>query len=288
MKTRMQPIDHIWSKLPRVVRDLASALRQAGPLVMEGKETELDRSLLEAIKDPLTHLVRNAVDHGIEEPGASASPPGKPAEGTLTLRAYHEGGQVTSRSADDGARHRPRAGRAKARRARACVTRRPARQRWTARDILAADLPARLLHRRRGHQRVRPRRRHGRREDQHREDRRHRRASTRRPARARPGASRIPLTLAIIPALTVDCGGERYAMPQVSLLELVCLDGQRRHRDRVRRTARPVYRLRGKLLPLVRLDRGARPASRPATERPATSWCCRPTAGASAWSSTGC
>ena len=71
MKTRMQPIDHIWSKLPRVVRDLSNSLGKQVELVMEGKETELDRSLLEAVKDPLTHLVRNAVDHGIEDARAA-------------------------------------------------------------------------------------------------------------------------------------------------------------------------------------------------------------------------
>ena len=68
MKTRMQPIDHIWSKLPGVVRDLGTELGKQIQLVMQGNETELDRSLLEAVKDPLTHLVRNAVEHGIEDP----------------------------------------------------------------------------------------------------------------------------------------------------------------------------------------------------------------------------
>src|ERR1700755_2183527 len=90
MKTRMQPIDHIWSKLPRVVRDLSNSLGKQVQLVMQGKETELDRSLLEAVKDPLTPLVRNAVDHGIQTPDIRIAA-GKPAEGTLTLRAYHEG-----------------------------------------------------------------------------------------------------------------------------------------------------------------------------------------------------
>ena len=102
MKTRMQPIDHIWSKLPRVVRDLALQCGKQVRLEMEGRETELDRTLLEAVKDPLTHLVRNAVDHGIETPEARLAA-GKAAEGVLTLRAYHEGGQVVIEVADDGA-----------------------------------------------------------------------------------------------------------------------------------------------------------------------------------------
>src|SRR5438874_3016180 len=101
MKTRMQPIDQIWSKLPRVVRDLSQAFGKQIRLAMEGKETELDRSLLEAVKDPLTHLVRNAVDHGIEGPDERVAA-GKDAQGTLTLRAYHEGGHVTVEVADDG------------------------------------------------------------------------------------------------------------------------------------------------------------------------------------------
>lgn len=102
MKTRMQPIEHIWSKLPRVVRDLSNSLGKQVALVMEGKETELDRSLLEAVKDPLTHLVRNAVDHGVEEPERRIAA-GKDPEGTLTLRAYHEGGHVAVEVADNGA-----------------------------------------------------------------------------------------------------------------------------------------------------------------------------------------
>ncbi|MEU0561667.1 Hpt domain-containing protein, partial [Dactylosporangium sp. NPDC006015] len=93
MKTRMQAIDHLWSKLPRVVRDLSSTFGKQIRLAQEGKETELDRSLLEAVKDPLTHLVRNAVDHGIETPEERVAA-GKNPEGTLTLRAYHEGGHV--------------------------------------------------------------------------------------------------------------------------------------------------------------------------------------------------
>ncbi|MBU4214762.1 MAG: chemotaxis protein CheA, partial [Actinobacteria bacterium] len=101
MKTRMQPIEHVWSKMPRVVRDLAAACGREVVLEMTGKETELDRSLLEAVKDPLTHLVRNAVDHGVE-PADVRIAAGKPAKGVLSLRAYHAGGQVVVEVADDG------------------------------------------------------------------------------------------------------------------------------------------------------------------------------------------
>ena len=102
MKTRMQPVDSVWSKLPRVVRDLARQCGRQVRLEMEGRDTELDRSVLEAIKDPLTHLVRNAVDHGIEPPEQRIAA-GKPAEGMLKLRAYHEAGQVHLEIIDDGA-----------------------------------------------------------------------------------------------------------------------------------------------------------------------------------------
>ena len=93
MKTRMQPIGVVWNKLPRVVRDIATGLGKQIRLEMDGAETELDRTILEAIKDPLMHLVRNSCDHGIESPEVRMRA-GKPPQGTLTLRAYHEGGQV--------------------------------------------------------------------------------------------------------------------------------------------------------------------------------------------------
>ena len=102
MKTRMQPIGMVWNKLPRVVRDMAVALGKQIRLEMDGAETELDRTIIEAIKDPLIHLVRNSCDHGIERPEVRARA-GKPPQGRLTLRAYHEGGQVNIEIGDDGA-----------------------------------------------------------------------------------------------------------------------------------------------------------------------------------------
>src|SRR5262249_47188072 len=101
MKTRMQPIGNIWSKFPRTVRDVALACGKDVRIEMEGKETELDKTIVEAIKDPLTHIVRNSVDHGIEKPEKRVAV-GKPAEGRLLLRAYHEGGQVIIEISDDG------------------------------------------------------------------------------------------------------------------------------------------------------------------------------------------
>lgn len=101
MRTRMQPISGVWSKLPRMVRDLARQLGKHCRIDLEGGDTELDKSLLEAIKSPLTHLARNAVDHGIEPP-ANRLAMGKPAEGRILLRASHEAGQVTVEMTDDG------------------------------------------------------------------------------------------------------------------------------------------------------------------------------------------
>jgi two-component system chemotaxis sensor kinase CheA len=102
MKTRMQPIGNIWNKFPRVIRDLAVQFGKQVRIEMEGSQTELEKTIIEAIKDPLTHIVRNAVDHGIETPDQRTSR-SKPAEGRLTLRAFHEGGQVNIEIADDGA-----------------------------------------------------------------------------------------------------------------------------------------------------------------------------------------
>lgn len=101
MKTRLQPIGNVVTKFPRLVRDLAHALGKEVRLEMSGVETELDRTILEAIRDPLTHLVRNAVDHGLETPSERLAV-GKPREGVVSFRAFHEGGQVNLEIADDG------------------------------------------------------------------------------------------------------------------------------------------------------------------------------------------
>jgi two-component system chemotaxis sensor kinase CheA len=249
MKTRMQPIEHIWSKLPRVIRDLSNSLGKKVELVMQGKETELDRSLLEAVKDPLTHLVRNAVDHGIEEPERRIAA-GKSAEGTLTLRAYHEGGHVAVEVADDGA------GLNVERIAQKAVENgllRPEQiPNMDKRDIMAMvfqpgfstaakvtnvsgrgvgmDVVKTNIENIGGAVSV---------------------DST--PGEGTVWRLTIPLTLAIIQALTVDCGDQRYVVPQVAVLELVFIDGQSTKIEYA--SGAPVYRLRGKLLPLVRLDR---------------------------------
>ena len=252
MKTRMQPIGNVWNKFPRVVRDLALACGKQVRVDLEGSETELDRTIIEAIKDPLTHLVRNAVDHGIEPP-AERLRRGKPAAGCLRLRAFHESGQVNIEISDDGAgidveritTQRPGAGADHPRTGRAHGRPRPD----------AVDLPARLQHGRADHQHLGPRRRHGRGQDQHREDRRHDRRAEHAWRRGRPLKIKIPLTLAIIPALIVTAGGDCFAIPQVNLLELVRLEREQARQRIEMIHGAPVYRLRGSLLPLVNLDR---------------------------------
>ncbi|WP_417378478.1 chemotaxis protein CheW [Gimesia sp.] len=102
MKTRMQPIGNAWNKLPRLVRDLSQVTSKHIELVMTGAETELDRTVLDAIKDPLTHMVRNSADHGIETPEVRKAA-GKSESGTIHLNAYHEGGHVIIEIQDDGA-----------------------------------------------------------------------------------------------------------------------------------------------------------------------------------------
>ncbi len=249
MKTRMQPIDHIWSKLPRVVRDLSNNLGKQINLVMLGKETELDRSLLEAVKDPLTHLVRNAVDHGVEDPETRIAA-GKTAEGTLTLRAYHEGGHVSVEVADDGAGLD--VDRIAAKAVENSIVSPEQIAQMDRRDIMAlvfqpgfstAKAVTNVSGRGVGMDVVKTNiERIGGAVDVD---------ST--PGEGTVWRLTIPLTLAIIQALTVDCGEQRYVVPQVSVLELVYIDGQATKIEYA--SGAPVYRLRGKLLPLVRLDR---------------------------------
>ncbi len=249
MKTRMQPIGHVWSKMPRVVRDLSHQLGREVELVMEGHETELDRSLLEAVKDPLTHLVRNSLDHGIEPPDVRAAA-GKPARGTLSLRAYHESGQVVVEIADDGKGIDPeRIGAVALERG---VVTRDQLARMDGREVLGlifrpgfstAAAVSNISGRGVGMDVVRTNiERIGGSVDVSSE-----------PGRGTTTRVRIPLTLAIIPALVVGEGSERYAIPQANLVELVRIEGDDLQRQVEDLAGAPVLRLRGKLLPLVSL-----------------------------------
>ena len=171
MKTRMQPIGNVWDKFPRTVRDLALSCGKQVRVVMEGKETELDKTLIEAIKDPLTHLVRNSVDHGIEVPDVRKAA-GKNPEGLLTLRAFHEGGQVNIDISDDGAGLDQNRIRNKALQ-KGLISAEQARTFQRPRNHKSC-LPARLLHRRKSDERFRAWRGHGCGQDPHRKNWRHR------------------------------------------------------------------------------------------------------------------
>lgn len=250
MKTRMQPIDNVWSKFPRVVRDLAVACGKQVRIEVEGKETELDKTIIEAIKDPLTHLVRNAVDHGIEGPDARVAA-GKPAEGVVRLRAFHEGGQVNIEITDDGAGLSAARIRAKA----------------IEQDLITAEQAAQLSPRELVNliflpgfstaERVSNISGRGVGTDVVKTNIEAIGGSIDVQTREGAGTTfkiKIPLTLAIIPALLVGSGDERYAIPQVSLLELVRLDGRDMGTAIEHVHGAPVHRLRGQLLPLVFLD----------------------------------
>lgn len=247
MKTRMQPIGNIWGKFPRVVRDLALVCGKQVRIEMEGKETELDKTIIEAIKDPLTHLVRNAIDHGIEaSPVRRAA--GKPAEGCLRLRAFHEGGQVNIEISDDGAglnleRIRQKAverGLIRPEQAQR-MSDREAAQLIFAPGFSTAPRVTNVSGRGVGMDVVKTN---------------IERIGGTVDIQSQPGQGttvklKIPLTLAIIPALIVSCDGDRYAIPQVSLLELVRLEGEQARQGIERLHGAPVYRLRGQLLPIV-------------------------------------
>jgi len=230
---------------------LAVACAKQVSIDLEGQETELDKTIIEAIRDPLTHLVRNAVDHGIELP-AERIARGKPAEGRLALRAFHEGGKVIIEINDDGAGIDPQRIRAKAIKAKLVSPEQA--DRLSDRDLVnliflpgfsTADQVTQFSGRGVGMDVVRTNvERIG--------------GSVTIDSRLGIGATvrmKIPLTLAIIPALTITSAGERYAIPQVSLLELVRLEGERKRQGIEQIQGTPVYRLRGNLLPLVYLDR---------------------------------
>ena len=249
MKTRMQPIGTVWSKFPRLVRDLAAICEKEVRIEMEGKETELDKTIIEAIKDPLTHLVRNTVDHGIERPEVRTEK-GKPTEGCLTLRAYHEGGQVNIEICDDGAGLN--LDRIKAKAVERGLMTQEQVSRMADRDVgnliflpgfSTAEKVSNVSGRGVGMDVVKTNiEKIG--------------GTVDLQSKVGNGTTikiKIPLTLAIIPALIVTSDSDRYAIPQVNLLELVRLDGDQTRKGIEWIQGAPVYRLRGRLLPLVHL-----------------------------------
>ncbi|MBT3271462.1 hypothetical protein HN371_30260 [Candidatus Poribacteria bacterium] len=249
MKTRLQPIGTIWNKFPRVARDLAHELGKQVRLEMQGAETELDKNLIEAITDPLTHLVRNSIDHGVEMPDVREEA-GKPAEGVVLLHAYHEGGQVNIEISDDG---------------RGIDVRRIVEK--AVQNNLVTSTHARDMSDREAFELLF-----------------HPGFSTAAEVTHVSGRGvgmdvvrsnidringivdiqselglgtkvkiKIPLTLAIVPALSVTCAGARYAIPQASLVAVVRLgageDDSGRGIEELHHA--PVYRWRGRLLPLI-------------------------------------
>jgi two-component system, chemotaxis family, sensor kinase CheA len=250
MKTRMQPIGNAWQKLPRIVRDLSSELHKQIELEMHGADTELDRQVLDLIKDPLTHMARNSADHGLETPAERAAA-GKPETGTIRLSAYHEGGHIIICIADNGRGLNTEKIKAKALQnglvseaelekmteaqihkfifapgfsTAAAVT--SVSGRGVGMDVVRTNI------------------------DQI-------GGTIDIKSVAGEGSSvtiKIPLTLAIVSALIVEAGGDRFAIPQLSVVELVRARANSEHRiERIKDTA--VLRLRNKLLPLMHLKK---------------------------------
>ena len=251
MQARMQPVGHVFGKFPRMVRDLALSCGKSVKIEFSGQETGLDKSLLEAIKDPLTHAVRNAIDHGIEEPRARALA-GKALEGTVHLRAYQHNGTVVIEVEDDGggiptARVLEKAlerGLVTADQA-AAMTEREAQQlifqpgfstaaklthisgRGVGMDVVVANVE---------------------------------KVGGTVEVESHEGTGtllrlRVPLTLAIVRALVVRSGGQSFCLPQSSLAELVYVPW-REAKTKVEWIGdAELYRLRDQLLPMVRLDR---------------------------------
>ncbi|MGA9528131.1 MAG: chemotaxis protein CheA [Terriglobales bacterium] len=251
MKTRMQPIGSIWSRFPRTVRDVAVTCGKEVRIQMEGQETELDKTLIEAIKDPMTHLVRNAVDHGIERAEVRIAL-GKDPAGLLLLRAYHEGGQVNIEISDDGAglniakvvEKAVKKGLIGAEQAERLSDREAANLIFLP-GLSTAEKVTNVSGRGVGMDVVKTN---------------IERIGGTVDLQSAPGQGttvkvKIPLTLAIVPALIVSTGGQRFAIPQVSLLELVGLEGEEACKRIEMVHGAPVYRLRGSLLPLVNLNR---------------------------------
>ena len=248
MKTRMQPIGNAWAKLPRIVRDLSVDSGKKIELVMVGAETELDRQILELIKDPLTHMVRNSADHGLENPEQRAES-GKPETGTITLNAFHEGGHIIIQIKDDGKGLNMD---------RICekiienglatdaeleaLSESQIQQYVFKAGFSTAEKVTNVSGRGVGMDVVR--------------------TNVERiggtielksvEGKGTTVTVKIPLTLAIVSALIVACSGERFAIPQISVLELVRASSHSEHVVEMINES-PVLRLRNRLLPLVTL-----------------------------------
>ncbi len=249
MKTRMQPIGNAWSKLPRIVRDLGNELNKKINLVMHGEETELDRQVLELIQDPLTHMVRNSADHGLEQP-ADRIASGKEETGTIRLSAFHEGGHIIIQIVDDGrgintARVRDKIlERGLATPAEVAAMDDNAINQFIMRaGFSTAEKVTKVSGRGVGMDVVR--------------SNIERIGGTIEFFSAFGKGStftiKIPLTLAIVSSLIVVAGEERFALPQIAVNEVVRVSERSDHRIESLKGA-PILRLRDRLLPLVNLS----------------------------------
>jgi two-component system chemotaxis sensor kinase CheA len=248
MKTRMQPISNAWAPFPRLVRDLASELGKKINLKMIGEDTELDRQLIDAIKDPLTHMVRNSADHGLETPDVRVKS-GKGEVGTITLNAYHQGGHIIIEISDDGRGLDEEKLKAKilkenlATEEEVAVMSKEQVYRYifkagfsTAAKVTSVsgrgvgmDVVDTNIKKINGHIDLN--------------------------TKLGKGTSffiKIPLTLAIMPVLIVECNKEKFAIPQINVLELVrTVESSGYVIENINQ--RPVLRLRNALLPLAHL-----------------------------------
>jgi two-component system chemotaxis sensor kinase CheA len=248
MKTRMQPIGNAWQKLPRIVRDLSAELGKQIELEMHGADTELDRQVLDLIKDPLTHMVRNSADHGLEST-ADRLAAGKPEQGTIRVSAYHEGGHIIICIADNGRGLNTE--RIKQKAVQNGIVTESELEKMSEAQIhkfifapgfsTAAAITS-VSGRGVGMDVVRTN------IDQ---------IGGTIDVKSVPGEGssftiKIPLTLAIVSALIVESAGDRFAIPQIAVVELVRARANSDHRiERIKDT--PVLRLRNKLLPLLHL-----------------------------------
>lgn len=256
MKTRMQPIENSWTKFPRLIRDLSKDLKKKITLKQEGGNTEVDRQVLELIKDPLTHMVRNSCDHGIEMPNERIQK-GKNEEGTILLKAYHEGGHIVMKVSDDGLGLDP------AKLAKKCVE----KGLFTEAEVANMSDPqiqnviflpgfstaasvTSVSGRGVGMDVVKSNiEKLGGSIDMQ---------ST--PGHGTQFIIKIPLTLTIISAIILECGGERFAIPQLSVTELHRIGGRSQYYIEFVNDM-PIMRLRNQLLPLLFLSKHLRMSS---------------------------
>lgn len=250
MQTRMQPIGNAWQKLPRIVRDLSKELNKKINLEMIGAETELDRQVLDQIKDPLTHMVRNSGDHGLEDTEGRLAA-GKPEVGNITLSAYHEGGHIIIKIADDGKGLPTEKIRAKAIAS------------GIATEAELAEMSENQIHKLIFHaglstaEKVTNVSGRGVGMDVVRTNIELIGGTVDLTSVEGEGSTfiiKIPLTLAIVSALIVESSHQRFAIPQLAVVELVKSSPKAEHRIEMINDS-PVLRLRNKLLPVVSLSR---------------------------------